>query len=103
MVRYIINARDDMSYTDMHEAVKNVSPKGGELLMTIAEKLRKEGREEGIEIGEKKGREEGKEEGLETALIALQAFREGKDFEEVMKLTGLERDKLLKIQEQAFK
>ena len=40
MVRYIINARDDMSYTDMHEAVKNVSPKGGELLMTIAEKLR---------------------------------------------------------------
>ena len=36
-------------------------------------------------------------------LTALQAFREGKDFEEVMKLTGLERDKLLKIQEQAFK
>ena len=87
MVRYIINARDDMSYTDMHEAVKNVSPKGGELLMTIAEKLRNEGKEEGLEI----------------ALTALQAFREGKDFEEVMKLTGLERDKLLKIQEQAFK
>ncbi len=49
--------------------------------MTIAEKLRNEGREEGLEI----------------ALTALQAFREGKDLEEVMKLTGLERDKLLKI------
>jgi len=36
-------------------------------------------------------------------LTALQAFREGKDFEEVMKLTGLERDKLLIIQEQALK
>ncbi len=43
MVRYIISARDDMSYIDMHDAVKNVSPKGGELLMTIAEKLRNEG------------------------------------------------------------
>ena len=95
MVRYIINARDDMCYVDMHDAVKNVSPKGGELLMTIAEKLRNEG----IEIGEKKGREEG----LEIALTALQAFREGRDLEEVMKLTGLERDKLLKIHEQAFK
>ncbi len=40
MVRYIINARDDMSCIDMHGAVKNVSPKGGDLLMTIAEKLR---------------------------------------------------------------
>jgi len=76
-----------MSYTDMHEAVKKVSPKGGELLMTIAEKLRNEGREEGLEM----------------TLTALQAFREGKDIEEVMKLTGLEHDKLLKIQEQAFK
>ena len=59
--------------------------------MTIAEKLRNEG----IEIGEKKG--------MEKTLTALQAFREGKDLEDVMKLTGLEQDKLLKIQEQAFK
>jgi len=27
MVRYIINARDDMSYTDMHEAVKKYHQK----------------------------------------------------------------------------
>ncbi len=91
MVRYIINARDDMSYIDMHDAVKNVSPKGGELLMTIAEKLINEGMEKGMDIG------------LEMALTALEAFREGKDLEEVMKLTGLEGDKLLKIQKQAFK
>ena len=46
---------------------------------------------------------EGMEKGMEMALTALQAFREGKDLEEVMKLTGLERDKLLKIQEQVLK
>ncbi len=91
MVRYIINARDDTSFVDMHDVVKNVSPKGGEMLMTIAEKLRNEG----IEIGE--------EIGVEMTLTALEAFREGQALEEVMKLTGLERDKLLKIQKQAFK
>ncbi len=87
MVRYIISARDDMSYIDMHDAVKNVSPKGGEMLMTIAEKLINEGLEKG----------------MEKTLTALEAFREGKDLEEVMNLTGLEREKLLKIQKQAFK
>ncbi len=95
MVRYIINARDDMSFVDMHGAVKKVSPTGGELLMTIAEKLKNEGKEEGIEIGEEKG--------IDLALTALEAFRAGKDLEEVMKLTGLERDKLLKIKKQALK
>ncbi len=91
MVRYIISAREDISYKEIHGAVKNVSPKGGEMLMTIAEKLRNEGKKEGLE------------KGMEMTLSALQAFREGKDLEEVMNLTGLERDILLKIQVQAFK
>jgi predicted transposase/invertase (TIGR01784 family) len=95
MIRYIISAREDISYKEIHGAVKNVSPKGGEMLMTIAEKLRNEGKKEGLE--------EGMEKGLEMTLLALQAFREGKDLEEVMNLTGLERDILLKIQMQAFK
>ncbi len=67
--------------------------------MTIAEKLINEG----LEKGREEGLEKGREEGLEMAIAAIQAFREGKDLEEVMKLTGLERKKLLKIQEQAFK
>ncbi len=35
--------------------------------------------------------------------IAEKLINEGKDIQEVMNLTGLERDKLLKIQRQAFK
>jgi predicted transposase/invertase (TIGR01784 family) len=91
MIRYIISAREDIDYKDMHGAVKKVSPKGGEMLMTIAEKLINEGLEKGME------------QGMEMTLAALQAFREGKELEEVMNLTGLERNKLLKIQRQAFK
>jgi flagellar biosynthesis/type III secretory pathway protein FliH len=55
------------------------------------------------EEGRKEGKEEGKEIGLEMTLTALEAFREGKNLDEVMILTGLERDKLLKIQAHAFK
>jgi len=51
MVRYIISAREDMSYVDMRDAVKKVSPKGGEVIMTIAEKLINEGMEKGMEKG----------------------------------------------------
>lgn len=49
------------------------------------------------------GRKEGKEIGLEMTLTALEAFREGKNIEEVMILTGLKRDELLKIQAHALK
>ncbi len=79
--------------------------------MTIAEKLRNEGIEIGEEkgkkigkkIGEEKGKKIGEEKGIGLTLTALEAFRAGKDLEEVMNLTGLERDKLLKIQKQALK
>ncbi len=48
--------------------------------MTIAKKLRNEDIEIGEIIGEKKG--------VAMTFAALQAFRAGKDIEEVMKLTG---------------
>ncbi len=71
--------------------------------MTIAEKLRNEGKKIGKEEGREIGKEEGREIGLEMTLAALEAFRDGKNIEEVIILTGLERDKLLKIQVHAFK
>jgi hypothetical protein len=74
-----------------------------QLTTSYHEEGRKEGRIEGKEEGREEGREEGKEIGLEMTLTALEAFREGKNLDEVMILTGLERDKLLKIQAHAFK
>jgi len=91
MVRYIINARDDMSYTDMHEAVKNVSPKGGELLMTIEEKLRNEGREI--------GKQEGKQEGMEK--VALQMLFENEPVEKIARYTGLTKDRIEELRRQS--
>ncbi len=109
MIRYVLNAREDLSYDDVQDAVKQTSSTGGEMLMTIAEMLRNEGKIEGERIGKLEGKIEGKLEGkiegeakgLEMTLAALDAFREGKSLEEVMDLTGLDRDKLLQIQARA--
>jgi len=90
LIRYILSAREDLNYEDIQGAVQKASPKGGEILMTIAEKLINEGMEKGME------------KGMAVTLTALEAFREGKSLEAVMKLTGLDRDKLLLIQRQAL-
>ena len=87
MVRYIINARDDMSYIDMHDAVKNVSPKGGEMLMTIAEKLRNEGRE----IGKQES----------TVKVALQMLFENEPVEKITRYTGLTKDRIEELRRQS--
>lgn len=37
LIYYIISTREDINYEDTHDAAKNVSPKVGGMLMTIAE------------------------------------------------------------------
>ena len=63
MMRYIFNARKDLTKetaNKLQKELKNNYPEGSDLIMTLAEILRKEGREEGIEKGRKEGREEEK-------------------------------------------
>ncbi len=58
--RYIINNIDDISADDLTKIVKeSLSEKQGELVMTLAEKLRKEGFEKGIQQGIQQGLIEG--------------------------------------------
>ena len=46
VIRYIINAKENMGVTDLTKIVKKVSEERSEEVMTIAEELKKEGREE---------------------------------------------------------
>lgn len=87
LIRYIFNAREDLSYVDVHSAVKKASPKGGEMLMTIAEKLRNEGREI--------GKEEGKEK------VALQMLLENEPVEKITRYTGLTKDRIEELRRQS--
>lgn len=49
VIRYIFNTRVDLAMEDLEEAVKQIVPERSENLVTIAQRLRKEGREEGRE------------------------------------------------------
>lgn len=51
-ITYILTVRDDISAEELFEVAGQISEKGGELVMTAAEKLRQEGVELGIELGE---------------------------------------------------
>ena len=57
-IKYLLNVRDDIEIEELERTAKEESVERGELIMSIAEKLR----EEGIEKGIKKGKIEGKKE-----------------------------------------
>jgi predicted transposase/invertase (TIGR01784 family) len=62
-IRYIMNARKDITITDVYDVVKSISLERSEEIMTIAEQLIKEGMEKGIQEGMQKGMEKGILEG----------------------------------------
>ena len=58
-IRYIMNARKDLSLAVVYDVVKEISGERSEVIMTIAEQLIKEGMEKGMEKGLEKGIIEG--------------------------------------------
>jgi predicted transposase/invertase (TIGR01784 family) len=81
--RYIINNIDEVSVDDLTTIVKeSLSQQQGEFVMTLAEKLRKEGFEKGVQQGMQQGMQQGIQqgliEGIEVAVslkFAAEAFK----------------------------
>ncbi|SDJ86315.1 conserved hypothetical protein (putative transposase or invertase) [Natronincola ferrireducens] len=82
-IRYIMNARNDLELRAVYDIAKGISVERRDVIMTIAEKLIKEGMEKGIEKGIEK--------------TAEAAFRKGADIDFVVDITGLSMDKLREI------
>jgi predicted transposase/invertase (TIGR01784 family) len=94
LMRYIFNARADLTKADFNAVVKKIEttyPEGSEVVMTLAEIFREEGKEEGIEVGAKQGKIE----------VAKNAIREGMEPDLVAKLTGLSKKEIEKIAKEA--
>lgn len=99
---YIMSARADITIEDINQVAKKISPERSEDMMTIAEKLIKEGMEKGIEIGIEKGMEKGIEKGLlegkrKTAKNFLQ---QGISPELVAKASELPLEEILKLKKE---
>lgn len=65
-IKYIFNARVNFTKKDVGEIIDKISktyPEGSELVMTLAEIFRQEGKEEGIKKGIEKGIEKGIQQG----------------------------------------
>ncbi|MBF7997459.1 Rpn family recombination-promoting nuclease/putative transposase [Rahnella laticis] len=111
VINYMLQAGESRDPATLINTLASRVPQHEEALMTIAEKLREEGREkgrlEGLQLGEQKGREEGlqlgeqkgREEGeREAALkIARTMLASGLDRALVMKMTGLTETELAQI------
>ena len=102
LMRYIFNARADLTRADFNSVVKKIEttyPEGSEVVMTLAEIFREEGKEEGILKGMEKGMEKGIEVGAKQGKIevAKNAIREGMELGLISKLTGLSKKEIEKI------
>ena len=92
-IRYIMNARQDISITDVYEVVKNISLERSEDIMTIAEQLIKEGMEKGIEKGIEKGRLEEKKN------VAKKLLSVGLTIEQIVEATDLSIQEIMELKE----
>ena len=57
-LKYLLDTKDDIEIEEMEKVAKEESVERGELIMSIAEKLREEGIEKGIEKGKLEGEKE---------------------------------------------
>ena len=68
-IRYLFNTVDNITTDEVNDIIKqSISKDKGELIMTLAEKLRNEGYNKGIEQGMHKGIEQGMNKGLQQGM-----------------------------------
>jgi len=94
LMLYIINTAKNLSPADVNKVVNKVGiiyPEGSEVIMTIADIWKEEGKME--------GKKEGKIEGIKKAkeAVAKNAIKEGMEFQLIEKLTGLTRQEIKEI------
>lgn len=68
---YIISSRDDFDAKELKEIASQISKEGGELFMTLAEKLMEKGRKEGEILGIEKGIIQGMQESRKEMAVKL--------------------------------
>ncbi len=89
-IRYIMNAKDGINKNELANIAGNVSSERSEAIMTIAEKLRMEGKQEGIKEGEIKRNIE----------IAKNMLLAGIDIKQITKVTEMKEEKIKLLQDE---
>lgn len=99
LLSYMLQVGETHSPAALLKQLAERVPHHGDKIMTIAERLKEEGRAQGIAIGIEQGIEQGIEKGEHQAAIkiARTMLSNGLDRAAVMKMTGLTADELAQI------
>ncbi|MGO1370845.1 MAG: hypothetical protein ACTHVE_03220 [Senegalia sp. (in: firmicutes)] len=84
-IKYMLSIRDDISEKEMEKIADKISIEGGELVMSVAERLRKEGEERGIEQEKRKSAKIDIIKGYSTEIIMEMTGLTEKEIEELRK------------------
>jgi len=90
VIRYIMHAREGIDEKELVKIASEVSTERGEAIMTIAEKLKMEGRKEGIEEGIKEGKME----------IIRNMLKNGMEIEQIIKIADIGKEEIKLIKEE---
>ena len=98
LLRYLYNSPGEFNKKEIREHVTGILGKeGGDIMQTIAQQFREEGKHEGIKIGEEKGIKIGEEgKAKETAKRML---KKGFDLNTIIEITGLEPSEIENLRE----
>ena len=96
-IRYILSVRSDISEKEMKQIAEQISIEGGELVMSVAERLRQEGIEE--------GKEEGIEDGMfkKAKKMAKKMIINGEPLEKIISYTELSIEEINEIREEMLR
>lgn len=87
---YLMGSREDLDEGTLLEAAKRISKEGGELAMTLVEKLEARGMQKGLQMGRQEGLQEGLQKGLQEGKREIAAkLLKSMNVEAVAQITGL--------------
>lgn len=89
-IRYMLSVREDISEKEMVKIAEKISIEGGELVMSVAERLRQEGIEE--------GKQEGIQEGIR--MTAKTMIIEGEPIDKIIRFTRLTIEQIEEVKEE---
>lgn len=92
-IRYVLSIRDDVSEVEIQKVAEKISIEGGELVMSVAERLIERGREEGLELG----RAEKAKESARKGII------KGYSMEIIMDMTGLTEEEIEEVRREMLR
>jgi predicted transposase/invertase (TIGR01784 family) len=96
LLRYLVNSAENIPEDQLRESLEQILEKGGDMMATLAQKWKEQGKDEGIEIGIEEGIEIGKEEGSETTkwTVARKSLKMGFNIASIAEITGLPEEKI---------